>query len=53
MSQREIAKDLNCHQSTSSRELNRNTGQKNYHFKQAKELTIARRLMLLQKVIIL
>ena len=44
LSQREIAKDLNCHQSTISRELKRNTGQKNYRFKQAQELTTARRL---------
>ena len=43
-SQREIAKDINCSQSTISRELKRNTGLKNYRFKQAQELTSARRL---------
>ena len=42
-SQRDIALDLECHQSTISRELKRNTGLRCYRYQQAQTLTIARR----------
>ena len=42
-SQRDIAKDIGCSQSSISRELSRNTGQRSYRYQQAQALTKARR----------
>lgn len=43
LSQREVAKDIQVNQSTISRELSRNQGQRGYRYKQAQRLTFARR----------
>jgi len=53
MTQKEIAKQLNCTESTVSRELKRNTGMRGYHFKQAQELSDKRRHAASSKVTVM